>query len=424
MSAIIKVDDLNKQYQIGTQAGSYGTLRESLSGVLRFPFRRSKGEKNGRGAGETFWALKGISFEVRTGEVLGIVGRNGAGKSTLLKILSRITEPTSGRVELYGRVGSLLEVGTGFHPELTGRENVYLNGAILGMKRNEIDRKFDEIVAFAEIEKFLDTPVKRYSSGMYVRLAFAVAAHLESEILIVDEVLAVGDAGFQKKCLDKMEKMMKGGRTVLIVSHSAGLISSLCTRVIYLAGGSIRSEGKPDHVIKEYFSEVREGNVQGLDRLRLAGMGARIRFLDITLGRAGQDSNVEFGEPLEFFLTIESEENCDGLSIGSSIFNVLGNCVGSLITRDEFSIKAGERLRLRLNVSNLNLAPGSYSSGFSIGSGGFVTTRADFDALIGTPSFQVLPISSDKEYLTNWHVAWGSIVFKDARLMLEEYREV
>jgi lipopolysaccharide transport system ATP-binding protein len=221
---IIKVIDLSKQYRIGVRDAAYGTLRESLMSGLSAPWRRLR-DGNRNNDDNSIWALQDVSFEVAAGEVVGIIGRNGAGKSTLLKILSRVVEPTQGRIELYGRVGSLLEVGTGFHPELTGRENVYLNASILGMARQEVEKKFDEIVEFAEIEKFIDTPVKRYSSGMYLRLAFAVAAHLEPEILIVDEVLAVGDAVFQKKCLGKMSAVAKEGRTVLLVSHNIMAVS-------------------------------------------------------------------------------------------------------------------------------------------------------------------------------------------------------
>src|SRR6266516_5601056 len=216
MKSIIRVETLGKQYIIGAREAGYDTLRDSIVEAVRAPFERLR-RRNGQRNQETIWALKNVSFEVAPGEVVGVIGRNGAGKSTLLKLLSRITEPTTGRAELYGRVASLLEVGTGFHPELTGRENIYLNGAILGMRKAEINRKFDEIVDFAGLEKFLETPVKRYSSGMYMRLAFAVASHLEPEILMVDEVLAVGDAQFQKKCLGKMGDVARAGRTVLFV---------------------------------------------------------------------------------------------------------------------------------------------------------------------------------------------------------------
>ena len=254
----IRVENLGKRYQLG-QSQRYRALRDTLGDVLSAPKRWFTGRRNAPTAGDgtDFWALKDVSFEIKPGEVVGIIGRNGAGKSTLLKILSRITEPTEGGVDLYGRVGSLLEVGTGFHPELTGRENIYLNGAILGMKRAEIVRKFDEIVAFAEVEKFLDTPVKFYSSGMYMRLAFAVAAHLEPEILLVDEVLAVGDAGFQKKCLGKMGEVAKQGRTVLFVSHNMAVIKSLCQTVIRLHAGRIAGQGRVDEQILEYQAEFQ-----------------------------------------------------------------------------------------------------------------------------------------------------------------------
>ena len=252
----IRVENLGKRYSIGARQESYRTLRETLTGFFTHPFRRRRHAAHGshRSKGEDFWALKDISLEIKKGEVVGIIGRNGAGKTTLLKILSRITEPTVGRAEIHGRVGSLLEVGTGFHPELTGRENIYLNGAILGMKKAEIDRKFDEIVAFAEVEKFLDTPVKRYSSGMYMRLAFAVAAHLEPEILLVDEVLAVGDAAFQKKCLGKMGEVAKGGRTVLFVSHNMEAVLNLCGNCFVLNDGALVFQGPTEEALKFYLN--------------------------------------------------------------------------------------------------------------------------------------------------------------------------
>jgi lipopolysaccharide transport system ATP-binding protein len=263
----IRVENLSKQYRIGGPQGRYRyrTIRESLVEAAQAPFRRLSSVVRGQSStvsNETIWALKDVSFEVKQGEVVGIIGRNGAGKTTLLKVLSRITEPTEGYAEIHGRVGSLLEVGTGFHPELTGRENIYLNGAILGMKRAEIERKFDEIVAFAEIEKFMDTPVKHYSSGMYVRLAFAVAAHLEPEILLVDEVLAVGDAAFQKKCLGKMRAVAGEGRTVLFVSHNMAAIANLCGRCILLDEGQIRSVGFSKDVINHYLCDSQQDGIQ------------------------------------------------------------------------------------------------------------------------------------------------------------------
>jgi lipopolysaccharide transport system ATP-binding protein len=262
--AIITIEQLGKKYVIAhrTERARYKTLRETMALKIRDVLNGWRARNGNNGAGEAareeFWALRDISFDVKRGEVLGIIGRNGAGKSTLLKILSRITEPTHGEVRIRGRVASLLEVGTGFHPELTGRENIYLNGAILGMAKAEIKRKFDEIVAFSEVEKFLDTPVKRYSSGMYVRLAFAVAAHLEPEILIVDEVLAVGDAQFQKKCLGKMHDVSQSGRTVLFVSHNMSAVVQLCTRAILLQAGAVVLNGDVSNVTGAYFSDAVE----------------------------------------------------------------------------------------------------------------------------------------------------------------------
>ena len=273
---IISVENLSKRYQLGVarQNERYTALRDVVAQKARNLFRsRKSAEADEAQAGE-FWALRGVSFEVGRGEVVGIIGRNGAGKSTLLKILSRITEPTGGRITLRGRVASLLEVGTGFHPELTGRENIYLNGAILGMHRAEIRAKFEEIVAFAEVERFLDTPVKRYSSGMYVRLAFAVAAHLEPEILIVDEVLAVGDADFQKKCLGKMQQVAQGqGRTVLFVSHNMGAVRALCQHAVLLQSGSLIAMGSSAAIIDQYskYSKHIAAETEDLSRHRRCG---------------------------------------------------------------------------------------------------------------------------------------------------------
>ena len=301
---VIKVDSLSKKYIIShQQQESYTALRDVITrGVQNFgrkilsPFSNSQPSTT-----EEFFALKDVSFEIKRGDRVGIIGRNGAGKSTLLKILSRITEPTGGRIEITGRVASLLEVGTGFHPELTGRENIYLNGAILGMTRVEIKRKFDEIVAFAEVEKFLDTPVKRYSSGMYVRLAFAVAAHLESEILLVDEVLAVGDAQFQKKCVGKMEDVSKNeGRTVLFVSHNMGTVLHLCDSCILLKAGQLERKGGAREMIEYYYNSPAAGYYSG------KGDGTKDIFLKsaVTYGEGGPRRSFAHSEPIKLRLTI------------------------------------------------------------------------------------------------------------------------
>lgn len=267
MSGIaIRAEGLSKRYFIGPR-NSDQTFREALARTFTSPFQK----RPSRDSGE-FWALNGVSFDVPRGKAVGIIGHNGAGKSTLLKILSRITEPTTGRAEVYGRVGSLLEVGTGFHPELTGRENVYLNGAILGMKRSEIERKFDEIIAFADVERFIDTPVKHFSSGMYVRLAFAVAAHLEPEILIVDEVLAVGDAAFQRRCVEHFQKMERDGRTILLISHNMAIVKKVCHRAILLENGRLLDQGDVNRMVERY--------LQSQPILNATGAGRRFRHED------------------------------------------------------------------------------------------------------------------------------------------------
>ncbi|MBN1147313.1 MAG: ABC transporter ATP-binding protein [Anaerolineales bacterium] len=315
----IRVDRLSKRYRIGQGARApYKTLRESLVGLLAAPVNRLRSKTQARDGEDHIWALKDVSFEVNHGEVVGIIGRNGAGKSTLLKILSRITEPTGGSVDLYGRVGSLLEVGTGFHPELTGRENIYLNGAILGMRRAEIERKFDEIVAFAEVEKFIDTPVKFYSSGMYVRLAFAVAAHLEPEILLVDEVLAVGDAAFQKKCLGKMGDVAKEGRTVLFVSHNMTAIRNLCERVIWLHEGQIRQKGSTIETTEAYLQQtVRVDSMADIDRLiKLLPEDPAIRLEVVRICQDDKEDNFVFnGKPVDIELKYCVLQRTTGLRV-------------------------------------------------------------------------------------------------------------
>jgi lipopolysaccharide transport system ATP-binding protein len=273
MKPIIRVENISKKYRLGARSAAATTLRESVAGVLRAPLVSLKRRGGASRHDETLWALRDVSFEVHPGEIVGVIGRNGAGKSTLLKILSRITEPTGGRAELYGRASSLLEVGTGFHPELSGRENIFLNGAILGMKRGDIKRRFDSIVAFAEVERFIDTPVKHYSSGMHMRLAFAVAAHLEPEILIVDEVLAVGDAQFQKKCLSRMGAVAEEGRTVLFVSHNMAAVSHLCRRGLVLEQGHVAYAGTQAEAVAHYLTNCRKEPGSLRERADRAGSG-------------------------------------------------------------------------------------------------------------------------------------------------------
>ncbi|HJZ53580.1 MAG TPA: ABC transporter ATP-binding protein [Gemmataceae bacterium] len=301
MKPAIAVRGLSKRYRLGEGARApYRTFRETLAGVVSAPMRRLR--RAARPTTREMWALRDVSFDVRPGEVLGVIGRNGAGKSTLLKTLSRIVAPTEGEITLCGRVGSLLEVGTGFHPELTGRENIYLNGAILGMSRREIQRKFDEIVDFSEVEQFLDTPVKRYSSGMYMKLAFAVASHLEPEILLVDEVLAVGDTQFQKKCLGKMGEVSRHGRTVLFVSHNMTAVKALCTRAVLIAGGTVAADGDVDDVVNDYLAagtDMAKTGVIPADAMRQQDARGRAYFRSVRLtDRAGTDvSQLYFGQP-------------------------------------------------------------------------------------------------------------------------------
>jgi lipopolysaccharide transport system ATP-binding protein len=416
---VISVDNLSKRYLIGHRSGSYRytALRDVIGREVRNFIRKGldfcRGKQIIQGDDvEELWALKDVSFTVSSGEVIGVIGSNGAGKSTLLKILSRITEPTEGQVRLRGRVGSLLEIGTGFHPELTGRENIFLNGAILGMTQREIRSKFDEIVAFAEVEKFLDTPVKHYSSGMYVRLAFAVAAHLEPEILIVDEVLAVGDVAFQKKCLGKMQDVADSGRTVLFVSHNMSAINTLCQRSVYLENGRVKAIGPTREIVPEYLSSALNLGAGSVDRLRTPGFGEKVRLVNVSL-ETGNRSTLVFGEPLTYMLGVRADVKTDGVSIGSSIFNGSGACVGSLLLKETFSIDRDEEVTLRLVIRNLNLVPGVYYAGVSVVQGGRI-----FDLVIGAPVFHVIP--NGNMIIENWHSNWGSIAISECTLQVEK----
>jgi lipopolysaccharide transport system ATP-binding protein len=329
-NAIIKVENLGKKYLIHHQATErYIALRDDIAGKAAFVGRRllnTESRGNADNTREEFWALKDVSFEVRRGEVIGIIGRNGAGKSTLLKILSRITEPTTGRIRIKGRLASLLEVGTGFHPELTGRENIYLNGAILGMSKTLIKSKFDEIVSFAEVEKFLDTPVKRYSSGMYVRLAFAVAAHLEPEILLVDEVLAVGDNAFQKKCLGKMGKASKQGRTLLFVSHNMAAISKLCKKCILLDKGNIKKIGSTNNVLPSYLSDGQK--TTGFIKFKNPNeRAAGIKELGVLNSKMKFSAIVEVNKDFYIWIKFFTKRKYEVLQIAIAILTSDGNTV-------------------------------------------------------------------------------------------------
>ena len=361
----IRIENLSKRYRIGARQKRANTLRESLGNLVASPFDYLRSTLRGPSEEEIIWALKDVSFEVKQGEVVGIIGRNGAGKTTLLSVLSRITEPTEGRAEINGRVASLLAVGTGFHPELSGRENIYLNGAILGMKQAEIDRKFDEIVDFSGVEKFIDTPVKRYSSGMYVRLAFAVAAHLEPEILLIDEVLAVGDLGFQRKCLGKMEDVSTAGRTVLFVSHNMAMIEALCPRAMLLQDGQKVLEGPTPTVIAEYMDRFRAYSSTDLrDRVDRQGTG-EIHFTEAEIldGDGNHVEQVASGQDCMLSVAYESVDGTSfsGVTFGASLYN-RGAHLLSVST--QFNGQIYDHLppagRAVCKIPRLPLAPGVY----------------------------------------------------------------
>lgn len=383
MSTVITVENLGKKYTIShQQREDHSSLRDLFSNRLSYygkklihPFRHSSpGSLPLESAIEDFWALKDVFFDVKQGERIGIIGRNGAGKSTLLKILSRITEPTLGSVRIKGKVASLLEVGTGFHPELTGRENIFLNGAILGMGRQEISKKFDEIVAFSEIEKFLDTPVKRYSSGMYVRLAFAVAAHLEPEILIVDEVLAVGDAGFQKKCLGKMEEVGKEGRTVLFVSHNLGMVRQLCDRGFLLEAGNILCNDTVSNAINQYLSsgvDVSELEVSLADHPnRLTGMNKSLKKLSIKNMNCEVASSFSQFDSISIEFEYETNNSVNLAGAGFIICTQEGVRVGGGNTYMSYMPphKIPSKGRVVFTFSARQLTPGYYNVTVSLGS--------------------------------------------------------
>ena len=362
MKPIISAKGLSKQYRIGARQAPYVTLRESLADALRAPMKLTR--RNARESAGTIWALRDLAFEILPGEIVGIIGRNGAGKSTLLKILSRITEPTTGQVKLYGRVGSLLEVGTGFHPELTGRENSYLSGAILGMRRREIARKFDEIVSFAEVGEFIDTPVKHYSSGMYLRLAFAVAAHLEPEILLVDEVLAVGDYAFQQKCMKKAGQVAGEGSTVLLVSHNLAVLGSIAKSALWLDKGEIREIGPLKSVIQSYLSTGPIATGEWCLEVPPSNVPAFVFAVQIRQDRHSPAGDVMIDRPFEIRLSYKIRRKMAFCRVGILLSNSMGTVIFSTAEPDDDSIsplekEAGE-YTARCTVPGWLLAPDTY----------------------------------------------------------------
>jgi lipopolysaccharide transport system ATP-binding protein len=417
VSTVIKVENLGKKYTIRHQQSErYIALRDvmarsfkNVGGKLFSPFTGR--HSSSADSKEDFWALKDVSFEIKEGKRVGIIGRNGAGKTTALKLLSRITEPTTGRIEITGRVASLLEVGTGFHPELTGRENIFLNGAILGMTRAEIKKKFDEIVDFAEIEKFLDTPVKRYSSGMYVRLAFAVAAHLEPKILIVDEVLAVGDAQFQKKCLGKMEEVGKEGRTVLFVSHNMGAVLSLCNHAILLDKGELLLEGAVSMVVDQYMgARVKQENLLNLEKLRRVGeYRAKASLINVTLLNQNKVGawQLPFGTDIELGIGVKVSGQLPMLELGIALKTLTGFEIASSLSSSVLpvmSFKTGEYY-FRSHFCDLTLTPGIYRFGLGLRSDkGFEDHLPD--------AFELEILVSDATTVLNAHKVLGTIIPK------------
>jgi lipopolysaccharide transport system ATP-binding protein len=374
-SPAISVEGIGKLYQLAHQSNRSTSFREALTAMALAPVRRLRQLRGTDASMEDFWALRDVSFTVQPGEVVGIVGRNGAGKSTLLKILSRIVEPTEGRAVMRGRIASLLEVGTGFHPELSGRENVYLNGSILGMKRREITAKFDDIVAFAEVEKFLDTPVKRYSSGMYVRLAFAVAAHLEPEILIVDEVLAVGDAEFQKRCLGKMKEISEGGgRTVLFVSHNMAAVRSLCSRGLLLRGGTVVLDGTPEDVVNAYTQPLAHSVSASARFLFSPPPGARIWMTEASLLVKGQAvTKVDMGSGIRISVAFETSTPIANPKIGYVVQTLTGDKILNSNNRYQHSESYSEPVTkgvLECDLGLVPLMPGHYVISLWLGDAG------------------------------------------------------
>ncbi len=421
MATAIEFENISKQYRLGvvsTQTLSHDLNRWWQTSILgkEDPYLKI-GETNDRatkGESDYVWALRDINFKVEQGDVVGIIGKNGAGKSTLLKLLSRVTGPTTGTIRARGRIASLLEVGTGFHPEMTGRENIYLNGAILGMTKQEIDRKLDEIIDFAGVERYIDTPTKRYSSGMSVRLGFAVAAHLDPEILVVDEVLAVGDAEFQKKAIGKMQDVSRGeGRTVLFVSHNMASVRNLCKTGIILKDGSIDYTGEVNDVVDHYmqmdgYDEILHKVID--DSIRKKDMPLNIQFLSAAFAKS--TNKFASDEPIEFIFEILANKTVEAFRINTTVFTMDDLPVGGVSSSTFFSIQKGERKRISFTVSNHHLACGEYKVSFSIGSGSMLDAQKDYDIIKEVLKFQIDKVSMHSDIMiAQWKRSWGNVMF-------------
>jgi lipopolysaccharide transport system ATP-binding protein len=429
MSYAIESQHVSKCYDLRGARHSQSTLIDSISGVLRAPTQWLRGPTvaGGRGA-DLFWALRDVSFNVEHGEAVGVIGRNGAGKSTLLKIFSRVTEPTSGRVVLRGRVASLLEVGTGFHAELSGRENIFLNGAILGMRRRETARRLDQIVEYAGVAKFLELPIKRYSSGMKMRLAFAVGAFLESEILIVDEVLAVGDATFQEKCLGTMRDAARGGRTVLFVSHNMVSIAALTRRCLLLDGGQVEFDGATGEAVRRYGGLKTDIMWQGLrpvseidcDRRWRGEVAARF----VEIGYApDQSEEISVGGQVRLQVVVEADTALEALRVGYSLNTREGRCVISGLS-PLFSVVRGRSLH-ELTIDRVDLQPGEYDLSLSLGVGDWRGQKWEMDCLLGFGRLRITDAFVDGQPFGSWNTEWAPVLHRHCTLsahMLAEAR--
>ena len=405
---MIQVNNLAKRYARGQQDSLQTSLYETLSNL----FSRKTSESNTKRKSSTFWALKDINFEVYPGESLGIIGHNGAGKSTLLKILSRVVHPTTGQIRLSGRVASLLEVGTGFHPELTGLENIYLNGTILGMTRQEVKAKLNDIIEFSGVADALNTPVKRYSSGMRVRLAFAVAAHLDPEILIIDEVLAVGDMEFQQKCLGKMQEAThENNRTVIFVSHNLPAVQTLCDRCIWIDNGKIQMIDETTKVIDQYLNTTSNADKTDTSNTKRnsSRLGQNIRIEKIQ-PTPSHHSGFYLNQPISMQITLSSKKQFSNLRFGVSIKDLSGGSVLTALTPTNTTIHTNSTSTHTVKLNAPNLAPGSYAIALSVGHGSIHEPRINFDIVTDGPSFKVLPLAKDGQTLYNWQREYGHTV--------------